>query len=105
MNLVIANNYREYVRMTKLATMQVLANVEDKKTFSTLRFLKLQLRNCLKVKMDFCVFRLSTILQAPKPPIPGSHRGLEKTEDLLWRGSLKWLKFWADFQLVVYSSV
>ena len=41
--------------MAKLAMMQVLASVEDEKTFFNLIFLKSQLRNSLEVQMEVCV--------------------------------------------------
>lgn len=43
----MAGNFQEYVKLAKIAMVQVLGSVEDERTFSSLSFLKDKLRNRL----------------------------------------------------------
>ena len=54
-NALMLSRLSEYIKVAEIAIAAVLGNVEDKRTFSTLSFVKSKLRNRLGGHMDTCV--------------------------------------------------
>ncbi len=44
-NVIVVNKLLEYLKFVELANVMVLGNVEDKGTFSNVKFLELELQN------------------------------------------------------------
>ncbi len=52
---ILVSNFLEYVKLVKLAMVQVVGNVEDESCFSTLAFKKSKLRNRLTTHLPLVV--------------------------------------------------
>jgi hypothetical protein len=64
----------EYMKVANIVVTDVLGSVEDERTFSTLKFMKLKLRNSLGGHLDAHV--VSGLLQPRDVSIPGSNLAL-----------------------------
>jgi hypothetical protein len=54
-NVLMLNRLSEFIKLCEIALTVVLGSVEDKRTFSTLGFMKSKLRNRLGSHLDTCV--------------------------------------------------
>ena len=54
-NSVLQHKLSKYMKITELAVVTILGSVEDKRTFSTLSFMKNKLRNCLSTHLPLLV--------------------------------------------------
>jgi hypothetical protein len=52
---IVVTNFLEYVKLAKLAMVQVIGSVEDKKCFSILAFMKFKFCNRLTTHLPFVV--------------------------------------------------
>jgi hypothetical protein len=58
-NALLLSKLSEYMKLTKIAVTAVLGSCEDKRTFSTLTFMKSKVQNQLHDNLNTCIWLFS----------------------------------------------